>query len=159
MEPLRELFRHHAWATETLIAHCATLPPEALESTVPGTAGTIRHTLTHLVAADDRYLQRLDGEAPGVRESEPPSLAELQEHVTAQARRWEAVLDRVDELDVTIGPRGDWPGAAHAQNLLLVQALHHGNDHRTHVGTILGACDLPNVDVSGWSYWEAKGGA
>ena len=50
---------------------------------------------------------------------------------------------------------GDWPTTAQAQNLLLLQALHHGNDHRTHVCTILGAHGLPLADVSGWEYWSA----
>ena len=157
MDPLRELFRHHAWATETLIDHCATLPPDALQATVPGTAGTIHHTLVHLIAADGRYLFLLTGATPGVQESEPP-LATLREHFAAQVQQWEEALDRVDDLDVTIPARGDRPETPHARNLLLLQALHHGNDHRTHVGTILGAHGLPTVDISGWDYWATMYG-
>ena len=155
MEPLRELFHHHAWATQALIDHCAGLPPEALQATVPGTAGTIQHTLGHLVAADGRYLALLTGATPAVQESVPPPLDELRARFAQQARRWEAVLDRLDELDVTIPARGDRPETPHARNLLLLQALHHGNDHRTHVCTILGAQGLPLADVSGWAYWSA----
>jgi uncharacterized damage-inducible protein DinB len=159
MDPLRELFHHHAWATDTLIVHCATLPPDALQVTVPGTAGTIHHTLAHLVAADGRYLQRFTGATSAVQESAPPPLNALREHFAAQARQWEELLDRVDELDVTIAAQGDWPETPHARNLLLVQALHHGNDHRTHVGTILGAHGMPTADISGWDYWATMYGA
>ena len=152
MEPLRELFRHHAWATLALIDHCAGLPPEALQASVPGTAGTIHHTLVHLVAADGRYQRRFTGEAPDIQEGMP--LDQLRRHFAEQARRWEQLLDRVDELDVTITAHADWPAAPHARNLLLLQALHHGNDHRTHVCTVLGAhgLDVPNLD--GWEYWR-----
>lgn len=156
MEPLRALFDHHFWATDMLIAHCAALPPDAWQATVPGTAGTIHHTLVHLVGADGRYLGLLTGATPAVQESAPPPLDQLRTHFAGQVRQWQAALDRADELDVTIPARGDRPEMPHARNLLLVQALHHGNDHRTHVGTILGACNLPNVDVSGWAYWSAR---
>lgn len=155
MEPLRELFRHHAWATRALIEHCAGLPPDALQATAPGTAGTIHHTLVHLVAADGRYLRLMSGVTPAVQESAPPPLDQLQALFAEQVRRWEEVLDRVNDLDVTIPARGDAPATPHARNLLLLQALHHGNDHRTHVCTILGARGLPEADVSGWAYWDA----
>lgn len=72
MEPLRESFRHHAWATQALIDHRADLPP-------------------------------------------------------------------------------------YARNLMLIQALHHGNDHRTHVCTVLGAHGYRVPELSGWAYWLAKG--
>jgi uncharacterized damage-inducible protein DinB len=154
LDPLRELFRHHAWATQALIDHCAGLPPDALQATVPGTAGTIHHTLVHLVAADGRYLSLMTGAPQAVRESAPPPLGELRAHFAEQVRRWDAVLDRLDELDVTIPARGDdWPETPHARNLLLLQAFHHGNDHRTHVCTILGARGLPVPELSGWEYW------
>ena len=72
----------------------------------------------------------------------------------AQAGRWEAVVGRADELDVTV-PRRREPDLPHAQNLLFLQAIHHGNDHRTHVCTILGARGLEVPDLSGWTYWSA----
>src|SRR5205807_431553 len=56
--PMLRQLRHDVWATEQLIEHCRGLTPEQLELTVPGTYGTIRGTLTHIVAADERYLHR-----------------------------------------------------------------------------------------------------
>ena len=152
MEPLRELFRHHAWATLTLIDHCAGLPPEALQASVPGTAGTIHHTLVHLVAADGRYQRRFTGEAPAIEEGMP--LDQLRHHFAEQSQRWEQLLDRVDELDATIVGHGDWPSTPHARNLMLLQALHHGNDHRTHICTVLGAHGLDVPTLDGWEYWR-----
>ena len=153
MDALHELFQHHAWATMTLIDHCAGLRPEQLQATAPGTAGTIYHTLVHLVAADGRYLYLLTGRPQVVRESAPPSIAELRDHFAAQIKVWESVLNEASTLDVTIPARGDTPDIPHATNLLLVQALHHGNDHRTHICTILGAGGQPTPDLSGWGYW------
>jgi hypothetical protein len=41
--------------------------------------------------------------------------------------------------------------------VLLIQALHHGNDHRTHVCTILGHHGIPYGDMDVWAYGEAIG--
>lgn len=155
MDPLHELFRHHAWATRALIDHCAGLSPAHLQATVPGTAGTIHHTLVHLVAADGRYLLLLTGAKPTVQESAPPLLGALRERFDEQVQRWEAALGQLGALDPTIPSRGEEPATPHARNLLLLQALHHGNDHRTHVCTVLGAHGLPVPDISGWAYWFA----
>jgi hypothetical protein len=35
MDPLSALFEHHAWATLRRIYHCAALPPDRLQATVP----------------------------------------------------------------------------------------------------------------------------
>jgi hypothetical protein len=41
--------------------------------------------------------------------------------------------------------------------VVLLQALHHGNDHRTHIGTILGHNGLTYGDMDVWAYGEATG--
>jgi uncharacterized damage-inducible protein DinB len=154
------MFQHHAWATLRLIEHCAGLTPDQLQSEVPGTRGTIETTLVHLVAADQRYLRRMDGQTAAILVSEReavPSLADLRKAIEAQAARWEALIERAPELDVTIPAQGDFPDAPHAENLLFLQAIHHGNDHRTHICTILGAQGLEALDLDGWKYWSEGG--
>jgi hypothetical protein len=49
----------------------------------------------------------------------------------------------------------DWPETPHAETLMALQTLHHGNDHRTQIGTILGAHGRDAPDIDGWSYWDA----
>ncbi len=154
MDAFQEQFEHHIWATRAVIDHCMGLEPQVLQATVPGTAGTIQHTLVHLVAADDRYLYLLTGEPPRVRESAPPPLAELRARSDVQAKLWREVLSRAATLDVTIPARGDGYEIPHATNLLLAQAIHHGNDHRTHICTVLGAGGHPTPELSVWTYWH-----
>jgi uncharacterized damage-inducible protein DinB len=154
MDALRALFRHHAWATLELIDHCASLSPERIEETAPGTYGTIRATLAHLVAADGRYLTRLGEPPPSpVRERDDPTLAEARAAFVAQVGRWQAVLAPGRQLDVTLPADGSWPELEHAEDLLISQAIHHGNDHRTQVGTILGALGLSTPDLDCWRFW------
>lgn len=153
MEALREIFHHHAWATLALIDHCANLTPEQLQEAVPGTYGPIVPTLAHLVGADAGYLRHITGQQPDPRPDEQTGLAELRSRFESQAQRWEAVLDRVDTFEVTIPAEPDWPETPHAVNLVVVQAIHHGNDHRTQVCSTLGALGLPVPELSGWMYW------
>lgn len=159
MDPLREMFRHHILATLTLIDHCLGLPPEVLDKAVPGTYGPVLNTLVHLVRSDQGYLNRLTGESPQslLRQGELLPLAELRQRFEVQARRWEALLDRiaVAEVEVIIPAEDDWPETPHAQNLVLVQAIHHGNDHRTEICTTLSVLGLKTPDIDGWSYWSA----
>lgn len=157
MDTLRELFGYHTWATLKLIDHLETLPPEALQEASPGTQGTAIATLVHLVAAEQRYLERLPVGRPSrsVREGMEPALAELRQVFEEQAALWGELLDRGPDLNVTMPAQRGWPDTPHAETLLFLQCLHHGNDHRTHIGTVLGAHGRPGPDIDGWEYWTA----
>jgi uncharacterized damage-inducible protein DinB len=153
---LHEMFRYHTWATLTLLDYCAGLPPERLEDTTPGTMGTIHETLAHIVSSNGGYLARVTGDpSRRIKDADNLPLAELRQHFTEQSKGWESVLERIDEFDPTIEPQYDYPRVPHARDLLIGQTLHHGNDHRTHICSILGAkgLEVPEIDV--WMYWIA----
>jgi uncharacterized damage-inducible protein DinB len=58
-DALLELYRHKTWATLKLIELCQSLDDEYLDATIPGTYGTVRETLRHLVNAEEGYLRQL----------------------------------------------------------------------------------------------------
>jgi uncharacterized damage-inducible protein DinB len=156
------MFQHHTWATLTLIDHCRSLSPEQLLAVVPGTRGTIQETLVHLVAADGRYQAGMTGERPepsaSERQDPPPTLDELEAIFRAQAERWAQLLDRAGTLKFVIAaaPEEGWPEVHDADDLLFLQAIHHGNDHRTHICTVFGALGLEAPELDGWHYWMAE---
>ncbi len=153
--PIREIFKYHYWATFTLIDHLAQLPSERLNDSVPGTAGSIYHTLAHLVGADKRYLELMTGEGGpyGSPDEHDVPLAELRKRFESQTEQWESILDHVDDYDPTLPGRPDRPETPHVRDLLITQAIHHGNDHRTHICTILGATGQEVPDIDEWSFW------
>ncbi len=158
MDALHTMFDHHEWATLALIDLCAALPPEIQAATVPGTHGSIEATLVHLVAAEQRYLTAMIGGAPAdqkVHETIPIRIDQLRAPFEQQAQHWRSLLDRVDGLDITLPGRGQEPDIPHAESLLFLQTIHHGNDHRTQVCTILGALGLEAPELDGWHYWLA----
>ncbi|MFB6394905.1 DinB family protein [Polymorphospora lycopeni] len=153
------LFEHHIWATRALIEHCQTLTPEQLALSTPGTYGAIVPTITHIIAEDQRLLRRLTGEAAEVPvvEEESFTLAELHAVWAGQSERWHDVLRRREEMEVTLPPRGPWPEVTGARPLVLLEALQHGNDHRTHVCSVLGAHGLTVPFLCGWMFWRSTG--
>ena len=156
---LRVLFGHHVWATGALLDRCRELEPQQFELIAPGGFGTLIETLRHLVAADARYQARLLGEPPPEPAAEA-AVEALSESMAKQGRRWQEVLERVDELDPTIPaePEEDppYPEIRHAADLLLAQALHHGHEHRTHAGAILVAHGLACPELSAWEYFRLR---
>ena len=158
MDPLSEAFQHHTWATEQLIVHLRKLPKEALGATVPGVYGEVLATLSHLIAADSRYLRYLEGTPPPPKSGPDPvrTLDELSDALRDQAARWRVVLARAGQLDGTLPARGERPELPHATNLLFAQALHHGNDHRTQICTVLSSNGYPTPDLDVWRYWMER---
>jgi uncharacterized damage-inducible protein DinB len=155
MDPVTEAFQHHLWATRRLMDHMLSLPESAMMATAPGVYGDVQATLSHLLDADGRYLRYLEGNRPPAKTG-PDSrkvFEKLREQLELQTARWQALLPNIGAIDIDLPARGDRPMLPHAANLLLVQALHHGNDHRTEICTVLttNGYKAPTLDV--WAYW------
>ena len=154
---LRAMFEHHLWATEALIDHLGTLPAERLDASVPGTYGSMIDTLAHLLGADDRYLLRLRNPSlPAAEDRVGVPLDQLRAELAEHRRRWDEVLAELDrgELHATIrGSANGYPDTEDAEGLLLLQAIHHGNDHRTQICSTLGALGEEVPELDGWEFW------
>ena len=158
---LRQL-RHDVWATEALLTFCRGLSPQQLELTVPGTYGTVRRTLAHIVSSDEGYLTRLLGSVlhePPFRDAaaETATLDELASHLVHVKDAVERLFSS-GELDADRLIR-DTPLRRHGDPRFemnawapLTQFVHHGNDHRAQIGTILGAHGLEAPDLQVWPY-------
>jgi uncharacterized damage-inducible protein DinB len=157
-ELLIEAFRYNKWANLHLLDVCAQLSDEQLQLTAPGTYGTVAATLMHLLAAEQRYLRRLAGTEPEISERAPePRIAVLKEHA---ARSGDSLIDAARRItpDDTIDEERDGKLMRLHLGVVLVQAMHHGNDHRTHVCTVLGSHDIPYGEMDVWAYGASIGG-
>ena len=156
---LRQL-RHDVWATERLIAHCRQLTDAQLELTVPGTYGSVRRTLAHIVVSDEGYLTRLLGALlhdPPFRLDHEVTLAETAshlEHVKDGVERLFAGVELDSDRLIPDTPLRRPADPRFEMNAWapLTQFAHHGSDHRAQIGTILGANGLPTVDLQVWPY-------
>lgn len=155
----RDLASHHGWATNLLLTHCQGLDEATLNATAPGTYGSIIETLRHLVDAEASYMYRLTGAWP----SSPWPYGE--------AVGIDVLLERSALLSETLERflETDWDddrlGEAYGDNELfsvhagvyLAQLIHHANEHRAHICSILGALGHEPPEVSAWAYALATG--
>lgn len=157
-ELLIEAFRYNKWANLHLLDVCASLTDDQLQLTAPGTYGTISATLMHLLSAEQRYLRRLAGTKPEINERDPaPPIAALRQHAVRSGEQLIEAAQRITPDDTIDEERGGGLMRLHL-GVVLVQAMHHGNDHRTHICTVFGAHDIPYGDMDVWSYGQATGG-
>ena len=153
-----ELFRFNSWANLTLIDFCAALSSGALGSTAPGTYGSIIDTLRHISGGEERYLLFLHGssERPAVMEKDLLDLPALRHEAEGHAERWTAFLATEPDIDKIVRrTRLDGRVDAVPVKTLLVQAIHHGNDHRTQICTVIGSLGLEIPDLSAWTFYPA----
>jgi uncharacterized damage-inducible protein DinB len=154
---LDHVLRHNTWATGTLLAFCRDLDPRASRRGAAGTYGTLYGTLQHLVGAEQWYVQLLTGELVGarIRRTQRRTLDELASIAAAIGAR-ELDVAASDDPDREI-VMDDGKGPRTTVGVILAQVVHHGNEHRTQVTTILGSNGIEPPPVSAWGYGRAAG--
>lgn len=155
-EVLLELYRHKTWATLALIDFCAKLDVALLDATTPGTYGSIRDTLRHLVRAEEGYMQRVTGRPIADRLAEDASvdLADLAARIRRMGPEWEALARDPSAGDRMVTTDAGWRLKAAD---VMAQAVHHADDHRTHVLSVISAHGTEGPDLDLWSYADANG--
>jgi uncharacterized damage-inducible protein DinB len=157
---LEDAFAHHVWATLRVIDTCLALSPQQLETDVPGTYGSILHTLRHLIGSDAWDLFVATGDRASLIVEDEMALSELRAAMETHGPGWsrllaqdldpDAVLDEVDE--------NDGYERHIAMGIQLAQVLHHGTDHRSQVCTALTAFGVepPTIDVLEFGMQEGR---
>ena len=149
-----EAFRYNKWANLLLLDVCGSLREEQLQLTAPGTYGTVAATWQHLVGAEQRYLRRFGHGGEGRLEDDPwPGIDALRELASTTGDQLIEAASRVKSED-TIEDK--FHGRLHL-GVVIIQALHHGNDHRTNLCSILGHHDISYGDLDVWAYGLATG--
>jgi uncharacterized damage-inducible protein DinB len=150
-----DFYKHNLWANLRLLDACATLTDEQLDASTPGTYGCIRATLLHLFRAEAGYLARLTETEPEsqLRYDVFPGIETLREHARRSGEGLIAIAETVDPAQMV---RGTYHGEPYELPIMvpLMQAIHHANDHRSQIATILSQLDIQPPDLSVWAYDE-----
>jgi uncharacterized damage-inducible protein DinB len=159
-EMLLQQMRHDVWATERLITHLRALDDVTLDLSAPGVYGTIRRTLTHIVASDEGYLVRLLGavfhETP-FTPGRDATLGEIAQHLGHVKDGVERLFEgrSFDPERVIPDTPLRRPGAPRFEMMAwapAAQLIYHGVDHRSQIDTILSAHGLETLDLQIWPY-------
>jgi uncharacterized damage-inducible protein DinB len=155
---LIDAFRHNAWAMRELVRVCRDLDEAELQRTTPGTYGSIIATLWHTVKSEAGYCRRLTDEDPAWdwRAETAPSLDELTQRIDDNAARWERFLTTPFDAERTfVVPWKDGQDYDVPAGVFLAQALHHGNEHRAQICTVLSSIGVTPPELGVWDFAEA----
>ncbi|MEA2520240.1 MAG: hypothetical protein QOF49_2320 [Chloroflexota bacterium] len=137
---------------------CLALEPAQLDTTVPGTYGSIIDTLRHLVAGDCGYLFALTGGRTAEIDEERMELAALRERMEANGAEWAAVVAEDIDPDADIVRHREDGIDSHAPfGIRLAQALHHGTDHRSQICTALSSLGVTPPEIDVWEFADQDG--
>lgn len=155
---LDDAFAHHVWATLQVMDVCGRLDQAQLESTSPGTYGTILDTLRHIVGADASYLFAMTGGRVQPIDEEEMELPELRSLMESYGPEYASLLaEGLDPDRIVVRLRDDGSETHAPLGIRLAQAVHHGTDHRSQICTVLTTLGIepPLIDV--WDYADQDG--
>jgi uncharacterized damage-inducible protein DinB len=132
-EPLARQFYYNRWANERLIEACLGLADKDLDAEGPGTYGSIRSTLLHVIHGQWAFLARLSGQAQDPR---------------ALSRLWAG-------FEVVLAYMGK--SHRYPRSFFLLHAVQHGVEHRTQIGMMLARLGHEPPDLDSWAFAEHTG--
>lgn len=155
---MSDAFRHHVWATLRVLDACAELDDAQLNTSVPGTYGSILDTLRHLVGGDVFYLDVLRRGEPEKFVEESSDLRTLHRVMKAHDSVWQEVLGREADPTTDVVEHEDSGYETHAPlGIRLAQALYHGTDHRSQVCTALTTIGVDPPSIEPWDLAQTEG--
>ncbi len=152
---IAEFIRYNNWANDEILKLCETLDAAELEATAPGTYGTLRETLAHMIWAQVSYIRRLKGSVAD------PSFSRNDNITVSQWRAYAAVVgDALLEVIINGNPTDlvreeeDGNFVEYLTQGLWMQIVLHGVEHRTNITTILEQIKRKpaGMELDGWGY-------
>lgn len=157
MSLVDDFYRQNEWANLRIIETCRGLTDEQLDTKAVGAYGTIRDTLTHLVGGEISYITRMDGRYDGPvfdRHAGFPGFEVLEGAVRANAT---GLIELAQRALVAPFTYVDQDGETTDAEVVLVQAINHGAEHRDQICTILTALGVTPPELDGWNWGDATG--
>lgn len=152
-----QMYLHNNWANLRLLEVCEKLTDEQLDREFEGTYGSIRNTLRHIAAAQERYVFRLDPDwtSTGLGDKEA-SFPELLKSIEASGARLLEVAPTIPDGATYESKFGEKPYRVNSA-IVLVQSIHHANDHRTQIATMLSLQGIEPPVLDSWEYGDSTG--
>ena len=155
---LEDAFAHHTWATLRLLDACLPLSAEQLETSVPGTYGSILATVRHLVGADSSYLFVATAGSVAEIDADHVDLPGLRAAMEGNGPAWSSFLAGGPDPDIVLVRHRNDGSEGHApMGIRLAQALHHGTDHRSQVCTALTELGVEPPPIDVWDFARHEG--
>jgi uncharacterized damage-inducible protein DinB len=157
IDTLTALFSHNLWANLRLLERCAELTGEQLDAAIPGTFGSIRDTLQHIVTAEQSYFSRLSTGQPYRRPQGAPPMS-LAEMVDAARTSGRGLIEWAPKVQATDTVQLDWDGTPRevSKTVILTQVINHATEHRAQIMAIMTQIGIQPPELSSWSYFDER---
>jgi uncharacterized damage-inducible protein DinB len=156
---LGEIFKYNRWANLQLIEACRSLTDEQLDTRAPGTSGTVRELLMHVVGGQQMFVLRTKGrqhEGELNRASAWPGFDALLELARQSSDQLVAIAEAlVEDSEVALPYRGK--AYRYPTSFFLAHAAGHGVEHRTEIKVGLSQQGIETPDLDAWYYGGAAG--
>lgn len=154
-DTLTTIFRHNLWANLRLFQRCAELTEEQMAASIPGSRGSIRDTLEHIVKAERSYFSRISsGERYGGSSDAPPmTITEMIEQMQASGK---GLIEWASEVPAGEAVEIDWDGAPRQvpKAILFTQVVNHATEHREQIKATMTDLGIEPPDLSSWEYFD-----
>ncbi len=154
---LSDFFKYNLWANLRLLDACAQLSDAQLDATPLGTLSSVRELLMHIFASEEGYAQHWHftgaSSSPRLKELTMfPGFDELRQRAEQSGKELIAVAEQGDLNQILHLDGGTYAAPV---IVVLIQAINHGIDHRSHIATLLSQQGVESPDLDGWSYNDA----
>ena len=157
---LDRLYRHMAWANQSLIAILKEIPAEALEFSSENEEWKVATIVQHYVRSAGFYVSRVTGDPLLTDVVRPATQGDLDQ----LAKRCAGFDARLRELaampEAMTTYERDGKTIVRARSTILGQSIHHATEHRAQIADILSFHGIKNLDLDEldvWAYSDAEG--
>jgi uncharacterized damage-inducible protein DinB len=155
LDALTTIFSHHLWANLLLLDRCSKLTDEQLDTSVPGTYGTIRETLLHIVTSEQSYFSRISTGKRHPFPEEPPQM-KIAEMIETSQKTGSGLIEWAAKVQADDIVRLDWDGTPRdvPKTIILNQVINHATEHRSQIMTIMTQLGIDPPDLQSWAYFD-----
>jgi uncharacterized damage-inducible protein DinB len=149
---LSDFFAYNLWANLSLLDACGHLSDAQLDATPIRTLSSVRELLKHLFASEEGYVRHFTGTSPTPRLKDLttfPGFDELRRRAERSGKELITIAEQRDLSQILHLEEGTYDVPA---IVVLIQAINHGIDHRSHIATLLSQQDIELPGLDGWSY-------
>jgi uncharacterized damage-inducible protein DinB len=154
-DTLTTLYSHHLWANLLLFEHCAQLTDEQLNASIPGSFGSIRVTMEHIVTSEQSYFSRISTGKRLIRPDDPPPMT-MDEMLASLRKTGTGLIEWATKVKADDVVEIDWDGVMRdvPKTILLTQVINHATEHREQIKAIMTELGIEPPDLQGWAYFD-----
>jgi uncharacterized damage-inducible protein DinB len=155
-DTIDKMFEFNLWTNIELIKVCQPLDDEQLAFEVDGAYGGIRSFLKHIVMAEGFYITQLTGTKfwDGDLDWENLPLDIILERARLSGQRLIEIAKNTNP-NAPQERKRQWQPQPFFNWTLLIQAICHGVEHRTHVKVLLSHLDIEHPVLDVWEFTES----